>query len=251
MSKRIHAARVVAMVITGLAAACGGGGAERPAANATADGPGTITGRVVFEGEPPPRAQVRMTSDPNCMPTEEAALSESMVVAPDGSLKNVFVSVTAGLGDRVYAAPTTPVVLDQDGCRYVPHVFGVQVGQPVEVHNSDSTLHNVHAMPKTNNEFNFGQQPTTPPILRTFDEPEIGVSIKCDVHGWMRAYGNVVEHPFYAVSDDDGTFAIKGLPPGTYTIEAWHERLGTQTQQVTIEEGSPAVTAAFSFEPEA
>jgi plastocyanin len=184
------------------------------------------------------------------MPTEEAAFSESMVVAPDGGLTNVFVSVTAGLGDRVYAAPTTPVVLDQDGCRYVPHVFGVQVGQPVEVHNSDPTLHNVHAMPKTNDEFNFGQQSTTPPIQRTFDEPEIGVLIKCDVHGWMHAYGNVVAHPFFAVSEDDGTFEITGLPPGSYTIEAWHERLGTQTQQVTIEEANPAATAAFSFTPE-
>jgi hypothetical protein len=254
MSRRIHLLTVFVLALG--AAACGGGtgsesASERPAANATADGPGVITGKVSFEGEPPPRRRVPMEADPACTPEEAQALAQTMIVGPDGGLTNVFVHVKDGLGDRIYATPTTAVVLDQKGCQYEPHVFGLFVGQPIEVRNSDPTLHNVHAIPKSNDEFNFGQQPKTPPMRRTFDEPEIGVPIRCDVHGWMRAYANVVTHPFFAVTREDGTFEIKGLPPGTYTIEAWHERLGTQTLQVTISDGSPQVEAAFSFKPPA
>jgi plastocyanin len=250
MPSRMHSFRAAAFVIAALtAAACGGSAPERPAANAKADGPGVVTGKISFDGAPPERTPVRMAADPQCKPGEES-LSEATVVGPDMGIKNVFVYIKDGLGTRVYETPATPIVLDQQGCRYEPHVFGVHVGQPVEVRNSDSTLHNVHAIPKTNDEFNFGQQPSTPPVTRTFDTPEIGVSFRCDVHGWMRAYANVVTHPFFAVTKEDGTFEIKGLPAGTYTIEAWHERLGTQTQQVTIAEGSPAVTAAFAFKPQ-
>jgi len=251
MSRRIHTGLCV-LVAAALAAGCGGGGeTNRPAPNATADGPGVITGRVTFDGARPERARVRMAADPNCKPDEEQALSDALVVAEDGSLKNVFVYVKDGLGNRVYATPTTPVVLDQIGCQYEPHVFGVHVDQPIEVRNSDPTLHNVHAIPKTNTEFNFGQQAGMPPMIRRFDKPELGISVQCDVHGWMRAYANVVEHPFFSVSEADGTFEIKGLPPGTYTLEAWHERLGTQAQSITIPEDAPNVTATFAFKPQA
>jgi plastocyanin len=254
MFTRTYSNFAIVAVIAALTAGCGGGGGGattggegRPAANARADGPGVVTGKVSFEGEPPPRARVRMEADPNCTPEEAQALSQTTIVGPGGGLQNVFVYVKDGLGNRIYETPTQPVVLDQEGCQYTPHVFGVFVGQPIEIHNSDPTLHNVHAIPKENAEFNFGQQAKTPPVTRTFDKPEIGVSFRCDVHGWMRAYANVVTHPFFAVTKEDGTFEIKGLPPGTYTIEAWHERLGTQTQQVTISDGAPKAETAFSF----
>src|SRR5688572_6827648 len=191
VSARIHSSFVVTLGITALVSvACGGGGggaAERPAANARPDGPGVVTGKISYEGEPPARARVRMEADPNCTPDEAQALSETSIVGPAGGLQNVFVYVKDGLGNRIYETPTELIVLDQEGCRYEPHVFGVFVGQPVEIRNSDPTLHNVHAIPKTNDEFNFGLQPKTPPVTRMFDDPEIGVSFRCDVHGWMRA----------------------------------------------------------------
>ena len=251
----------VIAVVGGLAVSCGGGNStpERPAATAKADGPGVVTGKVTFDGEQPGRTVIRMGADPNCKPHEAiavgkitGALSETLIVGTDHGIKNVFVYVKDGLGNAVYATPTTPVVLDQEGCQYEPHVFGVQVGQPVEIKNSDPTVHNVHAIPKSNAEFNFGQQnEKAPAVTKTFDKPEIGVSFRCDVHGWMRAYANVVTHPFFAVTKDDGTFEIKGLPAGAYTIEAWHERLGTQSTTVTISDSAATATASFSFKPEA
>jgi plastocyanin len=186
-----------------------------------------------------------MDSDPRCVP-EPGATSELLLVGPDNGLQNVFVYVKDGLGARRYPVPTTPVVLDQKGCRYVPHVFGVQVGQTVNISNSDPTLHNVHAVPGANREFNFGQPAKVPPASRVFDQPEIMIPFRCDVHGWMNAHAGVVAHPFFAVTKPDGSFEIKGLPAGTFTIEAWHEQLGTQAQSVTVDGTTPtAVSLAF------
>jgi plastocyanin len=236
-------------IVVLVAAGCGGGSEPAkpaapapPAATDKADGPGVITGTVTFDGTPPRAAPLPMDSDPKCTP-EPGAVSERLVVGSGKALKNVFVYVKDGLGARTYAVPTTAVVFDQKGCRYVPHVFGVQAGQTFEIANSDNTLHNVHALPKANREFNFGQPPKTPPVSRVFDKPEIGAPFRCDVHGWMNAYVNVVSHPFFAVTKDDGTFEIKGLPPGTYTVELWHEQLGTQSQSVTVDAAAPAKLA--------
>jgi plastocyanin len=169
-----------------------------------------------------------------------------LLVGPQNELQNVFVYVKDGLGDRTFVSPQTPVVLDQDGCVYSPHVFGVQVGQPVEIVNSDATAHNVHAVPKANREFNFLQQTQGKRDIRTFDAAEVMVPFKCDVHNWMAAYAGVLPHPFFGVSGADGTFEIRGLPEGTYTIEAWHEQLGVQTQTVTVD-GTSGATLDFSF----
>jgi plastocyanin len=247
---------LVAVCVLAALAACGGGteqssstssapAASKPAATDTADGPGVITGTITFDGTPPPPRPLRMDADPKCA-GDPSATSELLVVGPGNALQNVFVYVKDGLGQRTYAASSTPVVLAQKGCRYVPHVFGLQVGQPVQIANSDSTLHNVNSTPKDNKGFNFGQVPSTPAVTRTFDKPEIGVPFRCDVHSWMNAYAGVVAHPFFAVTKSDGSFEIKGLPAGTYTLELWHERLGTQTQSVTVDGQTPAkVSASF------
>jgi hypothetical protein len=208
-------------------------------------GESTVTGTVKLAGKPPAARVVSMDSDPLCMP-EGPNTSEVILVGPGNGLQNVFLHVKDGLGDRRFIAPQTPVVLDQKGCKYFPHVFGAQVGQPVIIVNSDPTLHNVHAVPKANSEFNFGQGTKGMKMTRIFDKPEVMVPFRCDVHGWMAAYAGITNHPFYAVSKPDGTFEIKGLPAGTYVIEAWHERLGIQTQKVTVD-GKAGATANFAF----
>ena len=158
----------------------------------------------------------------------------------------MFVYVKDGLGNRVFPAPGTPVVLDQRDCHYVPHVFGIQVGQTLEIVNSDPTLHNIHFIPDANREFNMGEPIQGMRQPHVFSVKEVLIPIKCDVHNWMNAYAGVVDSPFFAVTGEDGTFTLKGLPPGTYTIEAVHEKLGRQTQTVTI---GPKETkdTAFTF----
>jgi plastocyanin len=144
--------------------------------------------------------------------------------------------VKDGLGDYAFDAPAEPVKLDQQGCRYVPHVVGVRVGQPVEISNSDETTHNIHSLPETNREFNLAQYQKGQKNVETFTVSEVMIPLKCDLHSWMRAYIGVVEHPYFAVTTGGGKFELKNLPPGTYTVEAWHEKAGTQTQRVTVGE---------------
>jgi len=171
---------------------------------------------------------------------------ETVVVNANGTLANVFVYVKSGLPASYTApAPAGPVTLDQDGCRYHPHVLGIQVGQTLAIKNSDGILHNIKAKAKANRPFNISQ-PAVMTSTKTFDKPEVMVALECNVHGWMHAWLGVLPHPFFGVSGSDGSFAIKGLPPGTYTIEAWHEKYGTQTASVTVA-GSETKTADFSF----
>ncbi|MBI3010751.1 MAG: carboxypeptidase regulatory-like domain-containing protein, partial [Candidatus Omnitrophica bacterium] len=140
------------------------------------------------------------------------------------------------------SAPTQPVTLDQNGCWYTPHVFGIQANQPLEIVNSDATLHNVNAKPTTNQPFNIAQPVKGMKTTKKFTKPEIMVKFKCNVHPWMSAYAGVVNHPYFAVSDEQGAFSITGLPAGTYELEAWHEKFGTQTQTLTVAEGETKQT---------
>jgi plastocyanin len=233
--------------------ACGGQQDAPPAQQTTpvsepvdAATAGSVAGKVTFSGTAPARAPITMAADPKCVPEGGSAAAETVMVGDGGALQNVFVYVKDGLGQRVFPAPATPVVLDQKGCTYRPHVFGVRVGQPIEILNSDATLHNIHAMPAVNQEFNNGQPPQGAPHQHIFSAKEVMVPFKCDVHRWMRAYAGVLDHPFYAVTGADGTFSLAGLPPGTYTIEAWHETLGTKLETVTVG-AKEAKALAFSF----
>jgi hypothetical protein len=141
-------------------------------------------------------------------------------------------------------------MIDQKGCQYLPHVQGVMVGQKVKIVNSDPTLHNIHAHAKANPEFNQGQPFQGMEMEKVFDKVEVMIPFRCDVHPWMASYMGVLDHPFFAVSKADGSFEIPNLPPGSYTLEAWHESLGTQTADVTVAAGAPA-DANFSFKPAA
>ena len=246
MQHRILWASASAIVFA--AAACGGGGGSDEAAPAApvAVAPvdpatvGSVMGTITLEGTAPAPERIRMNSDPVCLTEASDTETEYYVVGDDGVLANVFVYVKEGLEGRTFPPATGTMTIDQEGCRYHPHVFGVRVGQTLEILNSDPTLHNIHATPSANAEFNMGQPIEGMRFERTFTAPEIMVPFKCDVHSWMNAYVGVLDHPYFAVTAEDGGFDISGLPPGDYVIEAWHERLGTQTQNVTIGEGTTA-----------
>ena len=195
---------------------------------------GTLSGRATFSGTAPAAETLQMASDQACLQssTTPNPVSDAVLIAADGGLKNVFVYVKDGLDPEYgFDIPTTTVVLDQKGCRYTPRIVGVRAGQPIDIVNSDPTLHNVHALPTANPEFNQGQPIQGFRTTRTFTTPEVMVRFKCDVHSWMAAHVGVVAHPYFAITKDDGSFEIPNLPPGTYTIEAWHEKFGTQCRQ--------------------
>jgi plastocyanin len=191
---------------------------------------GSVSGTVKFDGTAPKAQKIDMSQDPACKGTNEA----ENVVADKGDLANVFVYVKDGLGSRTFDVPKDPVVLDQSGCKYHPHVLGVMAGQTVQIKNDDPTTHNIHPTPKDNREWNESQPPQSAPIEKTFAREEIMLPVKCNQHPWMKMYINVVKSPFYAVTGSDGKYEIKGLPPGDYTIAFVHEKLGEQDQKVTV-----------------
>ena len=229
-------------------AACGGNKeasnpSAEPGGGAAGGGPkvdtataGEVKGTVTVDGAVPKNEPIKMNADPVCVQQNKTPqFQETYEVGSDGkALGNVFVYVKEGLGNYSYDPPTDKPQIDQKNCRYHPHVFGMRVGQSLEIVNSDPTLHNIHAMPKQNQEFNNGQPIQGMKMTHTFDKPEVMVPFKCDVHGWMNAYVGVMTNPYFAVTDKDGKFDLPNLPPGTYTIEAWHEKAGAQTASVTI-----------------
>ena len=208
---------------------------------------GLIRGTVTLNGAAPKAKQIKMGADPVCqLQHTEAVYAENVIVNENGMLRNVFVYVKEGVSGS-YDTPTEPVVLNQVGCRYVPHVAGIQVNQSLQITNSDGTLHNINAKPTVNRPFNIAQPVQGMKTSKKFTKPEVMVRFKCNVHPWMNAYLGVVSHPFYAVSGDDGGFTVSGLPDGTYQLEAWHETYGTQSQSVTVSGGqAPAVSFTFN-----
>lgn len=239
-------------------AVCGGGeegggeggaapeGGASPAAM-TVENPGVVTGSIAFTGSAPAGEPIDMSEEPACAQKHSSPPTRQAVAVNDnGTLRNVFVYVKEGLSGS-FPASTEAVVLDQDGCVYRPHVLGVQAGQPITIRNSDGILHNINASPSENRGFNISQ-PTNMESSRTFSSPEVMIPVRCDVHGWMESYIGVTDHPYFAVTGEDGAFRIENLPPGDYVIETWHESLGTQTQNVTV---APNGTAELQFQYDA
>jgi len=190
----------------------------------------TVTGTVKFDGKAPKAQKIDMSQDPACKGTNET----ETVAVDNGNLANVFVYVKDGLGDRSFDPPKEAAKLDQQGCRYHPHVIGVMAGQTVQIVNSDNTTHNIHPSPKDNKEWNESQPPKGAPIDKTFARQEVLIPVKCNQHPWMKMYIGVVKNPFFAVTGKDGKFELKGLPPGTYTVTAVHEKYGAQDVKVTV-----------------
>jgi plastocyanin len=195
---------------------------------------GEISGKVIFSGTPPKAKVLKMDADPVCAAQHPTpVMSEDALIGPDGALQNVLVRVKAGLpASAIPPAPTTPVKIDQKGCIYTPRLVVAMVNQPVEFSNSDDTDHHIQAMAEVNKEWMVSQKKGTAPMTQTFDQEEVGMLVICHLHPWMRMFISVLKNPFYAITGKDGTFSIKGLPPGYYTIEAWHERFGTQSLKV-------------------
>jgi plastocyanin len=241
-----------AVVILTISLACGGSSTPAPAAPA---GPsvdpataGSVTASVTFEGTPPEPNIITITGDPKCVSENGGPqrADEQIVMGQGQALQNVFVYVKDGLGSYGHPIPSEPVVLDQDKCRYTPRVLGVRVGQALQVRNSDPLLHNVRSNGVINQSFNKSTPIEGMSFNHTFATKEVMVPFKCDVHGWMSAYVGVVDHPYFGTSGPDGKVVLGNLPPGTYTIEAWHEQLGTKTQQVTIG-AKESKDVSFSF----
>jgi len=208
---------------------------------------GMVSGTVRFAGTPPPRVAIDMSVDPVCAATGGENLSEQYVLH-DGKLANVYVYVKNGPAAAMGTVEPTPppVVMDQVGCRYVPHVVALVQGGSVEFRNSDGTTHNVHTMPVVvgDQAINFSQAAKGTPVTKTFSKPETMIPVRCDFHPWMNAFINVSATPFFAVTDAAGHFDINGLPPGRYTLAAIHERLGEQDVTVNVE---PEKTAKAEF----
>ena len=196
----------------------------------------TVTGVVTFQGKRPTLPPLAMDADPACAKKHSTpAPNEALVLGTGDTMGNIIVWVSKGLpAGKTFPAPTTPVVLDQNGCQYKPHVMGIMVGQPYKILNADGILHNIHTLPKVNPSFNQAFPATRKEATTKFDKPEAIFGIKCDVHPWMSAFVGVFTHPFFSVTSTDGKFTISGLDPGTYEITAWHEKMGTQTATVTV-----------------
>jgi plastocyanin len=204
-------------------------------------------GTVKIEGDVPQNEKIAMSADKKC-PQDKDARAETYVVS-DGGLKNVIVFLSSGVEAKKYPVPTQAVVIDQVGCKYVPHALSVQTGQEIKIKNSDDTGHNIHSLSMVNPTFNIGQALQGLENSVKLEKAESPFRVKCDVHSWMGNFVGVFDHPYHAVSGDGGKYAIK-VPPGTYEVTAWHEKLGTQKGMVTVKEGSAMEHLDFTFKAE-
>jgi len=243
-------------ITLGIVVSCGGGG-QRDASGPPARTPtpldpattGVIEGEVRFEGTPPERREVRFGSFAECLAQHEGPVFADDVLVANGRVQNAFVYVADGLGERVFAIPAEPVTIDQHGCLFRPRVAGAQVGQTIAFVNSDPALHNVHGTPRASGGWNFALARRGLVREIRVGAPEVMVGVRCDLHPWMQSWLGVLDHPYFAVTGADGTFALRNVPPGTYTITAWHERFGTRSARVTLGERARAEVAFAYDEP--
>jgi len=208
---------------------------------------GSIHGVIHFTGSKPEPKLIDISEDPACVEAHKGkAHDESLVLGPHGVVANAFVYVEKGLEGKAFETPIAAVVIDQRGCWFRPRVVGIQVGQPLQVINSDPVTHNIHPMAAINREWNHSMGPGDDPITRKFTRPEIMIPVKCNIHSWMHAYIGVLDHPYFATTGEDGSFTLPNLPPGTYTVAVWQEKLGTLRRQITVTSGQNSA-ADFTY----
>lgn len=206
-----------------------------------------ITGKVRYLGKAPRPTTIDMSEDPACVSAHHGkAVDQSLVTGPDHALANAFIYIKSGLEGKTFEVPSEPVVIDQNGCWFHPRILGVQANQIVKIVNSDPVTHNIHPMAEINREWNHSQGPGDPALSRKFLKAEVMIPVKCNIHSWMRAYIGVLDHPYFSTSKEDGAFRIANLPPGTYTVAIWQEKLGTEEQQIKVEPNAHAVVD-FTF----
>lgn len=207
---------------------------------------GTVRGEVLFSGKRPVAPPIDLSSDADCAKLHPKGQipDESVVTGTGGTLRHSFVYIKAEFPDQRFAMPAEPAVIDQRGCQFGPRVLGLRTGQPLRVTNSDGVTHNIHPEPQRNREWNQSQAPEDGPLTRKFVRSEVMIRVKCNVHRWMRAWIGVLDHPYFAVTGEDGKFQIPNLPPGEYTLVVWHETFGTKEQKVKI---SPSATVESNF----
>jgi hypothetical protein len=259
---KVWLALTIVLSLLALASACGtktdtneGGSTPTAGGEKYKGDVGSVTGAIAYTGTPPAPKKIDTSADPVCG-QKNPNLSTEDTVVNNGKLANAFVYIKDGttaagkkVGDYTWDTPTTEAVLDQNGCHYRPHVLGLMTNQKLKITNSDPTQHNIHPTPKNNPEWNQTQPNGAPPIEKSFARAEVLIPVKCNQHPWMKAYIGVLKHPFFAVSGEDGSFTIKGVPAGTYTVAAWHEggAAGTEkTMQVTVAANGSA-KADFAF----
>jgi plastocyanin len=212
---------------------------------------GTITGKILFTGKAPVHKKIDMDEDPLCAKLHKTAVyDDTLELGRKGAVANAFVYIKKGLEGKKFEPPAEPVTIDQRGCWFEPRVIGMQAGQSLKAVNSDPVTHNIHPRAKVNREWNQNQPEGAEPAIRKFAYPEVMIRVKCNIHPWMKAWIGVVDNPYFAVTGADGSFEMKNVPPGVYTIEAWQEELGTQEQQVTVAASGNAA-ADFTFKGDA
>src|SRR5215475_482067 len=240
----IVAGMAMLVAFTGnLLAASGASGAANPA---PAGSGASVVGKVKFTGQVPQPTKLSMNADPTCAKLHSGpAMSQEFLTGSDNTLGNVIVFISDGLTGRAFDVPAEAVTFEQKGCEYAPHVVALRANQKLKMVNSDNTTHNIHPLPANNREWNKAE-PAGTTLEETFPREEVAIPVKCNVHPWMKSYVAVFKHPYFAVTGKDGSFQLPNLPPGEYTVEAWHEKLGTMTQKITVAAGE-SKTVDFTF----